>query len=208
MINNRYRVSYAFAGLSDNDLIAFIQTIITCLTGSATFSNLPVKLADLSALLAAFQTTVSNMALNSSPQLTALRDEVREALLDAFRKTGAYVQSVALNSLSMLLSSGFQNVPTQSPSSPLLAPTILAATNDGTTQVALRLSPVTNAKSYQIQLSTDGGKTWVNGGAFPQARRIVLTNLLPGTIYMIQAQAIGGSTGQSNWSTPISIMAT
>ena len=206
--NSRYRVSYAFTTLSDNNLTAFVQTLIICLTNNLAFTSLPVKLADFSALLAAFQTSVSNMALNSNPQLTALRDEAREALLDAARKMGAYVQSVALNSLSTLLSSGFQNVPTQSSSSPLDTPTILSATNNGSTQVALRLSPVTNAKSYQIQLSTDGGKTWIIGGAFPQARRIVMTNLVPGTIYMIQAQAIGGSTGQSIWSTPASIMAT
>jgi hypothetical protein len=208
MNNSRYRVSYSFTTLSDNDLIAFIQTIITCLTGNATFNNLPVKLADFSALLGAFQTAVNNMGLNTNQQLTALRDEAREALLDAARKIGAYVQSVALNSLSTLLSSGFQNVSTQSPSSPLAAPTILSAANSGSTQVALRLSPVANAKSYQIQLSTDGGKTWAISGAYTQARRILLTSLTPGTTYMIQAQAIGGSTGQSNWSTPVSIMAT
>jgi hypothetical protein len=42
----------------------------------------------------------------------------------------------------------------------------------------------------------------------PQARRIVLANLTPGTTYMIQAQAIGGSTGQSGWSNPVGIMST
>jgi hypothetical protein len=207
-MKTRYRVSYAFTTLSDNDLIAFIQAVIVCLTNNPAFTSLPVKLADFSALLAAFQTTVTNMGQNSNPQLTALRDEAREALLDAARKIGAYVQSVALNSLSTLLSSGFQNVPVQSPSSPLDTPTILAATNSGTTQVGLRLSPVANAKSYQIQFSTDNGKTWTLSGAYPQARRIVLANLVPGTTYLIQAQAIGGSTGQSNWSTPVSIMST
>jgi hypothetical protein len=74
--------------------------------------------------------------------------------------------------------------------------------------VALRVSPVTNAKSYQIQFSTDNGKTWTLAGAYPKARSIALTNLTPGTTYMIQAQAIGGSTGQSGWSNPVSIMST
>jgi hypothetical protein len=207
-MKTRYRVSYSFTALSDNDLIAFIQAVIICLTNNPAFTSLPVKLADFSALLAAFQTTVSNMDQNTNQQLTALRDEAREELLDAARKIGAYVQSVALNSLSTLLSSGFQNVPVQSPSSPLDTPTILSATNGGTTQVVLRLTPVANAKSYQIQFSTDNGKTWTLSGAYPQARRIVLANLVPGTTYMIQAQAIGGSTGQSNWGTPVSIMST
>ncbi len=204
----RYRVSYSFTALSDNDLIAFIQVLIICLTGNVAFPALPVTIADFTVLLTAFQTAVTNMGKNSNPQLTALRDEAREALLDAARKNGAYVQSVALNSLSMLLSSGYQNVPAQSPSSPLDIPTILSVTNNGTTQVALRLSPVTNAKSYQIKSSTDNGKTWTLTGAYPKARSIVLTNLIPGTTYMIQAQAIGGSTGQSGWSNPVSIMST
>jgi hypothetical protein len=207
-MKSRFRVSNAYTTLSDNNLIAFIQVLITCLTGNAAFPTLPVKLADFSALLTAFQTTVTGMGQNNNPQLTALRDEAREALLDATRKIASYVQSVALNCLSMLLSSGFQNVPVQSPSSPLDTPTILSATNGGTTQVVLRLSPVANAKSYQIQSSTDNGKTWTLSGAYPQARRIVLAGLVPGTTYMIQAQAIGGSTGLSNWSTPVSIMST
>jgi hypothetical protein len=207
-MKTRYRVSYAFTTLPDNDLVGFTQVVIICLTGNAAFTNLPVKLTDLSALEAAFQTSVNNMAQNTSSQLTALRDEARESLLDALRKTAAYVQSVALNSLSTLLSSGFQNVSAQSPSSPLAIPTILSVTNNGSQQVLLRLDPVTNAKSYQIQFSTDNGKTWTLGGAYPQARRILLTNLVPGTTYMIQAQAIGGSTGQSGWSTPVSIMST
>jgi hypothetical protein len=207
-MNTRYRVSNTFTTLSDYSLVGFTQVVTTCLTGNAAFPSLPVKLTDLSALEAAFQTAVNNMAQNNSSELTALRDEAREALLDALRKTAAYVQSVALNSLSTLLSSGFQNVPTQSPSSPLDTPTIISVTNNGTKQVLLRLESVTNAKSYQIQLSTDNGKTWTMGGAYPQARRIILTNLVPGTTYLIQAQAIGGSTGQSGWSTPVSIMST
>ena len=46
------------------------------------------------------------------------------------------------------------------------------------------------------------------GGKPSKARRIVLPNLVPGTVYTIQARVIGGSTGQSDWSTPVSIMAT
>jgi hypothetical protein len=99
-------------------------------------------------------------------------------------------------------------VPVPAPSAPLDAPTILKVVNNGTTQVLLRLSTVTNANSYEIQYTTDGGKTWISGGISSKALRIVLTNLTPGTVYTIQARALGGSTGQSIWSTPVSIMAT
>jgi hypothetical protein len=205
---NRYRVSYAFTTLSDNDLMTFIQVLIICLTGNAAFTSLPVTLADLQALLTTFQNAVNAMGQSSSPQLTAVRDEAREALLDAVRKIGAYVQSVALNSLSMLLSSGFTNISTSTAQTPLPAPTILSLTNYVSTQLLLRLTPIVNAKAYETQVSTDNGLTWVSGGISPQARQIVLANLTPGTTYQVQSRAIGGSTGQSPWSIPATIMAT
>lgn len=207
-MKTRYRVSNVFTGLSVNDLIAFTQVVIICLTGNAAFPNLPFKVADLTALLKALQDAANNMAQGGSPQLTAVRDEAWEALLDALRKTAAYVQSVSLNSLSTLLSSGFQNVSTPSAQTPLPPPTINYVGNLGTTQVLLRLSPILNANSYETQLSADGGKTWASGGVVSQARRIMLKNLTPGTIYTIQARAYGGSTGQSDWSTSVTIMAT
>ena len=204
----RFRVSNAYAVLSVNDLIAFTQVVIICLTNNAAFTDLPVTIADLTALLKALQDAANAMAQGGTPQLTAVRDEALEALRDALRKTAAYVQSVALNSLSMMLSSGFKNVSTPSPQSPLPAPTITYVGNLGTTQVLMRLTPIDNARTYETRLSADGGKTWVSGGISPQARRIVLKSLTPGTVYTIQARAIGGSTGQSDWSTTVTIMAT
>ncbi len=207
-MNARYRVSYSFTTLSDNDLIALLQVVIICLTNNPTFNNLPVTLTNLQALLTAFQNAVNAMGQSSSAQLTAERDEARMALLDAFRKTGAYVQSVALNSLSKLLSSGFAAVNTSTAQTPLATPSVVSVSNLATTQVLMRLTPIPNAKSYESRLSLDNGVTWTSGGISPQARRIVLGSLTPGKVYMITARAIGGSTGQSDWSTPVTIMAT
>ena len=110
-MKQNYRVSYAFAGLSVLNQIAFTQVAIICLTGNAAFTKLPVALADLQALLQALIDASNNVALGGAPNLTALRDEAQQALLVALRKNAAYVQSVSLDSLSMLLSSGYRNVP-------------------------------------------------------------------------------------------------
>jgi len=40
-----------------------------------------------------------------------------------------------------------------------------------------------------------------------QARRVILDNLTPGTVYTIQARAIGGSEGYSEWCDPTTHMA-
>ena len=52
-----------------------------------------------------------------------------------------------------------------------------------------------------------GPNGWQAAGVFTQARRVVLENLTPGTSYTLQARAIGGSTGYSDWSDPVSHMA-
>ncbi len=207
-MKRNYRVSFAFTGLSVNDVIAFTQVVIICLTNNAAFPNLPVKLADLIALLKALQDASNNMAQGGSPNLTALRDEAWEALLVALRKDAAYVQSVSLDNLSTLLSSGFLAISAPSAPAPLDAPTIYYVGNLGTMQVLLRLLPIPNANSYEIRLSADGGKNWVSGGISSQSRRIVVPNLTPGTVYTFAARALGGSTGQSDWSTTVTIMAT
>jgi len=41
-----------------------------------------------------------------------------------------------------------------------------------------------------------------------RARKIELPGMTPGTTYSLEARAIGGSTGYSDWSLPTSIMAT
>ena len=199
-MKTRYRVSYAFTTLPDLGLIAFIQTVITCLTGNPAFTTLTALLADLTTALTAFEAAVAAMAQNSSLLLTAQRDEARVTLLDAARKTGAAVQSIALNSLSTLLSSGFTNVIPPSAQTQLDAPTILSLNNYGTTKALMRVTPITNARSYESRLSSDNGATWVSGGISTQARSIVLGSLVPGTAYLIEVRAIGGSTGQSDWS--------
>jgi hypothetical protein len=64
------------------------------------------------------------------------------------------------------------------------------------------------AKSYESRLSSDNGTTWVSGGISTQARSIIFSGLVPGTAYLVEVRAIGGSTGQSDWSMSAPIRAT
>ena len=79
---------------------------------------------------------------------------------------------------------------------------IAAQLNNAPTQALLQLIPVRNAKTYQVQTSVDGGKTWEEEFISTMARRIVLTTLVPGTTYAVRARAIGGSTWASSWTSP------
>lgn len=56
-----------------------------------------------------------------------------------------------------------------------------------------------NARAYQVRYSVNGGP-WLQTVDSTQARKIILQNLTPGTIYTAQARAVGGATGYSDWS--------
>jgi hypothetical protein len=205
-MNINYRVNLGFAGYSDADLDEFTSNIITCLTGNVSFPTPPVAPPDLGALQTTFQDALTAAASGGKP-LTAVKNAVRGALLTALRKDAAYVQGIASQDQAMLLSSGYQSNSTNRAQQPLLIPGILSIVNNATTQLAVRLQPVDNAAEYQVRASADGGLTWLATVDSTQARQIILQNLKPGTTYTMQARAVGGSTGYSDWSDPVSHMA-
>ena len=67
------------------------------------------------------------------------------------------------------------------------------------------MQPVPTARVYEVRMSY-GTSGWQVVGLFTQARKILVENLTPGTTYTFQARAIGGSTGSSEWSDPVSHM--
>jgi hypothetical protein len=83
-----------------------------------------------------------------------------------------------------VLSSGFETNSTNHAQSELDAPTILGLDNGQTTQLILRMQPVANAKSYEVQTKNGGG--WTPAGVFAQTRGIVLPGLTPGQNYSVQ----------------------
>jgi len=147
-------------------------------------------------------------AADGGRQLTAVKNQKRDLLTEALHALAMYVQTVARTNLAMLLSSGFEACSTNRASVPLDKPAILALVNEASGQLLLRGQPVLNARAYQPQISTDGGKTWMNMDESTGARRIVLQPVTPGTVYTVRLRAVGGSTKFSEWSDPSSHIAT
>jgi hypothetical protein len=132
----------------------------------------------------------------------------REVVLDSMRANASYVESLASNSKENILSAGFIPVSKNQAQSLLDQPVILKFTNLQPTQLLLRLTSIVNARVYQVQTSTDDGKTWQEAGIFTQARRIVLKDLVSASTLMVRARAVGGSTGYSPWCNSSSIVVT
>jgi hypothetical protein len=132
----------------------------------------------------------------------------REVVLDSMRANASYVESLASDSKENILSAGFIPASKNQAQSPLDQPVILKFTNLQPTQLLLRLTSIVNARVYQVQISTDGGKTWQEALIFTRARRIVLKDLVSASTIMVRARAVGGSTGFSPWCTSGSIVVT
>jgi hypothetical protein len=47
---------------------------------------------------------------------------------------------------------------------------------------------------------------WQTAGLFTNSRSVSITGLTPGTTYEFQVRAVGGSSGYSDWSNPVSRM--
>ncbi len=191
--------------MADGTLSAFTNNVINSMTNNATFSKPPVALADLGKLLATFD-KATGAAMDGGATLTAAKNAARDALVAALRKIAAYVQMVADQDEAMLRTSGFTPVISSRAQAKLAIPVIVSVDNAGTTKLSLRLKPVANARSYEIRA--------INGAATPaatvistKARRVIVGNLTPGTTYNLQARAVGGSDGYSEWSDSVSHMA-
>jgi hypothetical protein len=86
----------------------------------------------------------------------------------------------------------------------------VAVDNGHSTQLLVNVNKVANARTYELQTAAigDGGAPgpWQRGGLFTKSRAMLLNGLTPGTTYAVQVRAIGGSTGYSDWSDPVSHM--
>ena len=171
------------------------------------FPNLPFAPKDIQGMTDSLNAKLAAMNTGGTPE-TAAKNKAFDALADALNANANIVENVVGINLEMLLNTGYLPASTNRSSSPLDDTSIVSLLNNGTTQLLLQLAPVVNAKSYQVQASADGGKTWAEACISTQARRIVLTGLVPGTTYAVRARAIGGSTGASNWTGSSSIMST
>lgn len=203
-INNR--VSLGFTQYTDADADAFGANVVAKLTGNTAFPHLPVTVPQLTTEYTTFHNAFT-AAMEGGKIARAARDAARTALETSLRAIAAYVQSVAGQDLTVLLSSGFEAVSNTRTQSPLETPSFTKIEHGNTTQLFVSVTTVPNARSYEVQAKTGTGN-WQTVSVVAQSRNIVLEKLTPGMVYDLQVRAIGGSTGSSLWSAPVSQMAT
>jgi hypothetical protein len=205
------RVSLGYKKMPASMVVSIMAWIIKCMTGNAAFPKPPVPLAppvppdptlpvDMTTRMNSLQAAIAAAVDAGTPQ-TAEKNAALAVAFEGLDANGFYVQTVARTNLPMLLSSGYQAASTNRAQSPLDAPSITGIDNDISTQLDVHLTPITNAVGYEVQACTGTG-AWTTAMFSTQARTITLAGLTTGTVYQVRARALGGSTGQSDWSMP------
>lgn len=208
------RVLLNFASASDPGLVVKGQAVHGSLYTSPLWAvppnpAIPVTAAALETALSDFS-IADAAATQGGPADTAMKNVKREALISLLRQLASYVQDNHGNDLSKLLASGFEAVSTNRTSVPLSTPSIKEIVNGISCQLIVRAGRVDNARAYEVRYALvgpdDAPGPWQSGQLFTSARGMKIGGLTPGGMYTFQVRAIGGSTGYSDWSDPVSHM--
>ena len=205
------RVSLAYKYMPAAMVLAVLGWVIKCMTGNAAFPKPPVPLVppvppdpdapvDMTTRMNVLDAAIKN-AVGGGLIQTAAKNAALASAFEGLDAIAFYVQTIARTDLPVLLSSGYQAASTNRGQSPLDTPSIAGIDNDISTQLDVHVSPIANAVGYEVQTSIGTG-AWTTAKFSTQARTITLTGLTTGTVYQVRVRALGGSTGQSDWSMP------
>ena len=199
------RISLGFAKLPDAEVDNFTQRVIDGMTANAAYPAPPVTMASLQTALNDFIAKTA-AAKSGGPPDTAAKNDSRQTVLGLLRQLASYVHINCNNDMAILLSSGFQAMSTNRSQTPLEQPQGLVIKNGPTGQLVASVQPVKNTRIYEGRVKGPGGD-WLPSVFSSDSRHITFEGLTPGTNYTVQVRALGGSTGQSDWSDPSSHMA-
>ncbi len=194
------RVSLGFAKLPDKELDNFTLGVKDAMTGNAAYPTPPVTLANLETARADFEQKIADAAAGG-PADTAAKNNSRQVLLGMLRQLAGYVQINNNNDMATLLSSSFQAASTNRTQSPLEQPSGLVIDNGATGQLVASVKPVKNTSLYEGRVKGTTGD-WLPSVFTGDSQHIEFNGLTAGQNYTIQVRALGGSTGQSDWSDP------
>lgn len=200
-----HRVATSFVQSPDSDLVDFTGGVVTGMTAPA-FADAPVTIAALTALQTDFAQKLA-LARNGGRTETATKNVARAALIAALRQNANFVQMIASTDLPLLLSSGYQAASTNRTTGPLTKPIITNVDNFQSTVLMAAVEVDDRSRSQEARYRVGTGP-YQPAGVHTKPSRVPFQELVPGTTYELQVRSVGGSTGYSDWSDPVSRMAT
>lgn len=191
-------------------VLAILGWVIKCMTGNAAFPKPPIPLVpavppdpdapvDMTTRMNVLAQANAD-AVNGGKIQTAAKNAALASAFEGLDANGFYVQTNARTDLPLFLTSGYQAMSTNRGQTPVDTPSITGIDNDISTQLDVHVSPIANAVGYEVQMLVN--TVWTSVKFSTQARTITLTGLTTGTVVQVRVRALGGSTGQSDWSMP------
>lgn len=203
------RVSLAFVHDTEQNLHTLASAVSAGLFGNPAYPDPGMEKAVLDDANSAFDTAITT-AKHGSPKDTADKHNLRDALIALLRRLASYVQMKHGDDLAVLLSSGFEAVSTNHAPAVLTAPHIREILNGKSGELIARVDAMDNVRVFRARFAVVGPGgvpgPWQDGGLHGDSRRIVLGNLVPGTMYSVQIQAVAGGRNESDWSDPMQHM--
>jgi hypothetical protein len=199
----RLHVSLGFAELPDSNLNTFAMEVFTGMTGNAVYPTPPATatLAMLDTAREAFAQSIAD-AEQGGRLDTTHKNQMRSALLNVLYALANYVEGACGQNLENLLSSGFQAASQDRRREPLPKPdsvALKAGQMEG--QLVATVKPaIKNTSLYEGRAKLQGTDSWLPSVLTGDSRRITFDGLTPGSMYVTQVRALGGSTGASEWS--------
>jgi Fibronectin type III domain len=196
------RASDGFSRVLDLDVLARGQAVLTGLSGNPAYEHPPVDLAVLKAALDSYSAAIAE-ALDGSKRAIADRNKRRQEVITMLRLLARYVETACKNDVAIFASSGFEAVSrSRTPYQPLAQPTIDYIDQGNSGQLLVAITPVKNARSYDLRCAALSGGTpgqWTTISVTSSRPAIPVNGLTPGTIYAFQVRALGKS-GHTDWS--------
>ncbi len=201
----RKRTSRRFNQAPDLEVSKQAGKNIVGFTGNPDVPNPPATIAEITAKKDAFDQWIVKAA-NGGKYETEQKDASRVDLLKLLNKDASYTDIMCDGDEGIILSAGFEAVNTNRSQVVLEAPVIIGASYAQEGEIKLRVKGDRHRKAIQGRIKPLGGE-FGPVITFQSSRRIIFEALLAGTTYVMELCGLGGATGKSDWSEPITKVA-
>ena len=203
-----FRIALGFAKLKDSVLDDFASNVVIKSTANATlFTGQTANVTAVGTAQVAFHNSLS-VAKNAGTAATDDKNLKRAILLAALRVLAFGIQSIASLSPEDAAKSGFEVI-VAGAHAPVVVdrPVIEDISNVASGKLGVTVTPPKGYKSLEFR-KTVGTAAAVHAGTFPSSRDVVLEDCASGQLHTIEARAVFGGKRFSEWSEPVSHMAT
>jgi hypothetical protein len=185
-------------------LVTYAENVVARMTNNAAFTTPVPALALVTTATGDLHVAQTNVQARTKGTV-AIRDEKQAALVTLLKQLRGYVQTTADanpdNAVSIIESSGLAVRKTA-----VRKPRVFEALPGAVSGSAKLVAPSAGQRaSYEWELSTDGGKTWVPQPVTMQAKTTV-TGLTPGASVQFRYRPVTPKAGEGDWSQSVQLI--